>query len=276
MATNQTTSTLHDAIFPVVEVPAIGVPQTLSDERQLGQEIDDTGYKFIVREDTGEILSCMTDEYKLITNRQVFNYANPMIRKSGGEIKEVSVFSDGARTTVKWHFPNEKVSVRKGDMMTPEIVIRNSYDGTIGLNILAGAFRLVCTNGMIIGVIAQNYKNKHSVYNVSLDDIEPVIDETIKKTKIIFKDEFPILIDNNIKERHIVKFIELFPLQANQVVTQRLIVDRPKTFWDLFNVGTNVLTHHMSRNSESTHTLENSLYGTMKKWALSEVAHAYS
>ena len=274
MATNITTSTLHDAIFPVVEVPAVGIPQTVSDEAQFGQEIDSTGYKFIVREDTGEVLSCMTDEYKLITNRQVFNYANPMIRKSGGEIKEVSVFSDGARTTVKWHFPNEKVSVRKGDMMTPEIVIRNSYDGTIGLNILAGAFRFVCTNGMIIGVIAQNYKNKHSVYNVSLDDIEPVIDETIKKTKIIFKDEFPILIDNNIKERHIVKFIELFPLQANQVVTQRLIVDKPKTFWDLFNVGTNVLTHHMSRNSESTHTLENSLYGTMKKWALSEVGHA--
>ena len=114
MAINPTTSTLHDAIFPVVEVPAIGVPQTLSDERQLGQEIDDTGYKFI----------------------------------------------------------------------------------------------------------------------------------------------------------------ELFPLQANQVVTQRLIVDKPKTFWDLFNVGTNVLTHHMSRNSESTHTLENSLYGTMKKWALTEVGHA--
>jgi len=273
MATNSTTSTLHDAIFPVCEVPAIGVP--LDDKGALeGKEIDSTGHKFIVREDTGQILSCMTDEYKLITNRQVFNYANPMIRKSGGEIKEVSVFSDGARTTVKWHFPNEKVNIRKGDMMTPEIVIRNSYDGTIGLNILAGAFRFVCTNGMIIGVIAQNYKNKHSVYNVSLDDIEPVIDETIKKTKIIFKDEFPILIDNKIKERHIVKFIELFPLQANQVVTQRLIVDKPKTFWDLFNVGTNVLTHHMSRNSESTHTLENSLYGTMKKWALTEVGHA--
>ena len=269
-----TSSTLKDTLFPVVEVPAVGIPQTVSDEAQFGQEIDSTGYKFIVREDTGQVLSCMTDEYKLITNRQVFNYANPMIRKSGGVIKEVAVFSDGARSTVKWHFPNEKVSVRKGDMMTPEIIIRNSYDGTIGLNILAGAFRIVCTNGMVIGVIAQNYKNKHSVYNVSLDDIEPVIDETIKKTKIIFKDEFPILIDNDIKERHIVKFIELFPLQANQVVTQRLIVDRPKTFWDLFNVGTNVLTHHMSRNSESTHTLENSLYGTMKKWALTEVGHA--
>ena len=109
MATN---STLHDAIFPVCEVPAIGVPSDDNDFLE-GKEIDSTGHKFIVREDTGQVLSCMTDEYKLITNRQVFNYANPMIRKSGGEIKEVAVFSGGARTTVKWHFPNEKVSVRK-------------------------------------------------------------------------------------------------------------------------------------------------------------------
>ncbi len=266
-------SALNDTLFPVCEVPAIGVP---SDDNNFleGKEIDSTGHKFIVREDNGHVLSCMTDEYKLITNEKIFSYASPMIEKSGGKVKEVAVFSEGARTTVKWHFPNEKVRVRKGDYMTPEIVIRNSYDGTIGLNILAGAFRLVCSNGMIIGVIAQNYKNKHSVYNVALNDIEPVIDETIKKTKIIFKDEFPILTDNKIKERHIVKFIELFPIQANQTVTQRLIADKPETFWDLFNVGTNVLTHSMRRDSESTHTLENSLYSTVKKWALSEVGHA--
>ena len=266
-------SALNETLFPVCEVPAIGVP--LDDKGALeGKEIDSTGHKFIVREDNGHVLSCMTDEYKLITNEKIFSYASPMIEKSGGKVKEVAVFSEGARTTVKWHFPNEKVRVRKGDYMTPEIVIRNSYDGTIGLNILAGAFRLVCSNGMIIGVIAQNYKNKHSVYNVALNDIEPVIDETIKKTKIIFKDEFPILTDNKIKERHIVKFIELFPIQANQTVTQRLIADKPETFWDLFNVGTNVLTHSMRRDSESTHTLENSLYSTVKKWALSEVGHA--
>ena len=50
MATNQTTSTLHDAIFPVVEVPAVGVPQTVSDEAQFGQEIDSTGYKCSLKE----------------------------------------------------------------------------------------------------------------------------------------------------------------------------------------------------------------------------------
>jgi hypothetical protein len=90
----------------------------------------------------------------------------------------------------------------------------------------------------------------------------------------MFEDEFPTLIDTPIKEKHIVGLIKMFPIQANSIVTQRLIVDKPKTFWDLFNVGTNVLTHNMNRNSESTHQVENSLYPTIKKWATTEIASA--
>ena len=106
------------------------------------------------------------------------------------------------------------------------------------------------------------------MYNVALNDIESVIKQTIEKTKLIFKDEFPILKDNKISQKDIVSFLKLFPLQANEIVTQRLIADKPKTYWDLFNVGTNVLTHNMNRNTESTHNIESSLYNTVKKWAL--------
>ena len=148
---------LRSAIFPVMEIPAIGSPEGV------GEMINSTGYKFIVREDTGDVLSCMTDEYKLVTNETVLNHANPIIEKSGGKVKEVRMFANGAKTTLKWHFPNEKVNIGKNEDLTPEIIINNSYNGTSGLNILAGAFRLVCTNGMIIGVVSQNYKNKPSV-----------------------------------------------------------------------------------------------------------------
>ena len=64
-------SDLQSVMFPVREVPAVGIPQTISDERQFGSEIDSTGYKFIVRDDTGEVLSCMTDEYQLVENKRV-------------------------------------------------------------------------------------------------------------------------------------------------------------------------------------------------------------
>jgi len=262
-------SELNDVMFPVIEIPAnFTLNKETTTSQVLGYLPEDTGHKFIVREDNGKVLSCMTNEYKLVTNETVLKHASPIIEKSGGKVKEVIMFANGAKTTLKWHFPNEKVNIGNNEDLTPEIIINNSYNGTSGLNILAGAFRLVCTNGMVIGVVSQNYKNKHSVYNVALDDIESVIRETIDKTKRILTNEFPIMQDNKISEKHIVRFLKMFPMQANKVVTMALIANKPKTFWDLFNVGTSVLSHNMNRNAESTHKIENSLYNTMKKWAL--------
>ena len=253
---------LESMMFPVKEVPAIGYKVTKS------------GYKFIVRGDNDEVLSCMTNDYKVVTNEKIIKYAQPIVKKKGGEFKEAESFGNGARSVMKWHFPNEKVTVAKNDTLHPEIIIKNSYDGTIGVNVIAGAFRLVCANGMVIGIVTNEYKNKHSIYNISLDNLESIIESTIENTKYLFDKELPALIDNKINESHIVKFLKMFPIQANTIVTQRLIADRPKTFWDLFNVGTNVLTHHMQRDSESTHSIESRLYPAIKKWANNGVASA--
>ena len=60
-------------LFPVKEVPAVG--------RHLDEKVtllDNTGYKFIIREDTNEVLSCMTNEYKLIKNEEIIDKAIPI------------------------------------------------------------------------------------------------------------------------------------------------------------------------------------------------------
>ena len=57
---------LTDTLFPVKEVPAIGI-----DIHNSKGEVQNTGYKFIAREDTGKILSCMTNEYKVVTNKEI-------------------------------------------------------------------------------------------------------------------------------------------------------------------------------------------------------------
>ena len=84
---------LQNAMFPVREVPAIGVHES-------GAEIDSTGYKFIVREDTGKVLSCMTDNYKLVKNETIIKAAEPIIKKYKGEMKEVVVFGEGQSTHI--------------------------------------------------------------------------------------------------------------------------------------------------------------------------------
>ena len=75
---------LTETLFPVKEVPAIGSPVEIDDK-----EIDSTGYKFIVREDTGDVLSCMTDEYRLVTNEDLMKTTKPILKsaKSKGALK---------------------------------------------------------------------------------------------------------------------------------------------------------------------------------------------
>ena len=260
---------LQDAMFPVKEVSAYWQGENHSGKSSINKEMS-TGYKFIVREDTGQVLSCVTDRYRLVKNEDIINEANPIIEKYKGVPKEVNVFGRGASFNMRWHFPEHQIKLSNKDEMTPEIIIGNSYDGTVGVNIMAGAFRLICSNGAVIGIVCTKYKNKHIKSNVSFDNFEEVISETMDKTSLIFKDEFPILQETNFKDKHIVNFIEMFPLQANEMVTQALIANKPKSFWDLFNVGTNVLSHHMNRNAQSTHGIEGRLYPTIKKWAEKE------
>ena len=55
-------------------------------------------------------------------------------------------------------------------------------------------------------------KNKHIKANVSLSHIGDIVSETVEKTKIVMKDEFPILIDTNFKDKHIVDFLQILVL----------------------------------------------------------------
>ena len=94
---------LAETQFPVKEVPAVGIPQAVEDERQFGQEIDSTGYKFIVREDTGAILSCMTDEYRLVTNTEILLTALPIMKKVGADIREAKTLQEGKKSIWKFY-----------------------------------------------------------------------------------------------------------------------------------------------------------------------------
>ena len=112
---------------------------------------DESGYKFIMREDTDDILSCMTKEYKLVSNSEVWEAANPILSEMGAVLTEENIFSNGARTSWTWKIPDVKVKITRGDELNPQITIRNSYDGSFQLGILSGAFRLLCSNGLILG-----------------------------------------------------------------------------------------------------------------------------
>jgi len=258
---------LENTLFPVKEEPAYW--EQIKKNKGNGTSVREmsTPYKFIVREDTGKVLSCMTDDYRMVTNQEVINTAQPILEKHGGELKEAISFGDGERTTWKWIIPDVKVKVQKNDFVSPEIIIRNSYDGSLQVHVLSGAFRLVCSNGLVIGTVISKHNHKHSIYNSSLNKLDEAIEQTVNTTTKIFGEDFPILCDTNIREKHILELIKLFPSTMSEFIVQYLVANKPETYWDLLNVGTYIASHKMKRQNHATHKLENNVYPNISKWA---------
>ena len=150
---------MNEALFPVVEVPAIGVGE-------VNKHIDKTGYKFIRREDTGEILSCMTDEYKLVTNQEIHDASTDALRKAGAVEREVKVLNDGRKTIWRYVIPKVKVKIAAKDYVNPEIMLRNSYDGSWEIGVIAGAYRLVCSNTVTIVSLQSGFHSQVYVMDI--------------------------------------------------------------------------------------------------------------
>ena len=255
---------LKHTIFPVEEIPAVG--------QLFGKGIkEETGHKFIVRKDNGDILSCVTNTYKIVTNSSIIDAAQPVLKESGAVLTEAESFSNGARSTWTWKIPDIKVKVDKKDYLNPTITLKNSYDGSVQLHILAGAFRLICSNGLVVGTTISNKMNKHSIYNLNLDKIEESIKDTVNSVQNVFSTDFPKLVETKVEPNHVHNLIKMFPDFTIERLTQYLLAHKVHTYWDLLNAATWVATHVMKRNYETTHRLESRIYPSITKWA-SQVA----
>tara|TARA_R100000664_G_scaffold8968_1_gene14782 strand:- start:9546 stop:10355 length:810 start_codon:yes stop_codon:yes gene_type:complete len=259
--------TISDSIFPVKEVPAYWETTKKNKGNGTSAREMQTSYKFIVRKDTDEVLSCMSNNYQLIKNSDLIEVASPFLEDRCAKLKECEVFGNGNRTTWKYLIPDIKLEIDKGDFVNPEVIIKNSYDGTSEASIIAGAFRLVCSNGMVIGYTLGKNSIRHTIWNRNIDMGE-IIDEVLSSIDTVFQGDFRNLIETEIKNQsHITKMIELFPQNQTKNIVSKMISSPPKNYWNLLNAATWVTTHCMNRQSESTHRFESKLYPMVNKFA---------
>jgi len=258
--------TMKDTLFPVKEVPAYWELSKKNKGNGTSVREMSTGYKFIVREDTNEVLSCMTNSYKTISNDDIMNKATPVLEEKGAVLTDVRMFGDGARTKWTYRLNDTKVKVDKDDYLNPEITITNSYDGSSEASAHGGAFRLVCSNGMIIGYALSKQGSRHVVWDKS-EEIQKIINNVINNTLKVFDSDFPMMIEKEVNKKHIGKAIEMFPGYVMESMVQNLLAEPPKNYWNLLNNCTWVATHAMKRESESTHKFESKIFDTIKKFA---------
>lgn len=249
----------NNMLFPVKEVPAILQDTHLSTE-----------HKFIVREDTQQVLSCMSNEYKLVTNQEVFEKSSEVIKEFEGTLTETEIFGNGARARWRYRFP-QTIKVGEDDMH-PEIIMGNSYDGTSQVYMMMGAYRLICSNGMIIGVTFGKFNNRHSVYNPNVKQLDTVLPDMIRTAITAIENDLPELQNIKLNPSDVAKIVELFPEHSIENLVQYLLTNKPDTYWDLLNACTWMSTHILNRKTEATHKLEQNVYKMIKSMSDEQVA----
>ena len=259
-------NTLTPSYFPVKEIPVTyDVVRTTT-----GKQHDvDSGYKLIVRKDTNDVLSCVTNSYKLITNKEIMTKANPILKNQGAVLDDLQMFGNGARVKYKYRFPDIKVKIAKDDYVNPQILINNSYDSSTEVSAMGGAFRILCSNGLVIGFSLGKEGARHTIWNQETE-IEKIINSVINKTQKVFDNDFPMMIEKEVKTKDNKKLLEMFPGYTMESMVQYLIANPPKNYWDLLNAATWTSTHVMKRKSEATHKFEAKIFDTVKNMA----AHA--
>ena len=266
------------ALFPVTEV-AIPKPRRMYNFNQTpvndGYEFpntfigNETKYKMLIREDTGEPISIMTDQYKLIQNADVLDMIANSVNATGMvRISEVNVFS-GARTKIT--FDTERTKSIRGDSIATRFTLFNSYDGTGKISIRPSLLRLICLNGAVtsheFGMVAYRHMKhldvKNCINNLIKDAIELIDTSIAAEIELMMNTQ--ITVTNNILE-----FVSYFPEKYRESVVANL-AESEKNYWSMLNAATYVLTHIANRDNESTHKIESYIYLKALQMAKGEI-----
>ena len=92
-----------------------------------------------------------------------------------------TVMQSKSRDITRQDFTKHLIRLRKFDDLgytkpdVHEVVLVNSHDGTSAYNLYSGIFRLVCTNGMIVGDIDSTMKVYHKGNNVAGQVVESTL-----------------------------------------------------------------------------------------------------
>lgn len=111
-------------------------------------------HKAIVDAITGKLFSIVSNDYRLIRHEEAIG----LIEGTLNEIPDLHAhdtstrfYNDGGRMWRTYRFPELYVEIKSGDRVNPELHLYNSYDLTWPFILTLGAWRMICTNGLVVG-----------------------------------------------------------------------------------------------------------------------------
>jgi hypothetical protein len=116
----------------------------------------ETPERRMVRTLDGQARAFLSDRYHRIDNEQIADAVLPVLLENGGHGAVVSCCVTDAKLYIQALFPRLEGEVWHGDPVQGGVIVSNGEIGNGALDLRPMIYRLVCTNGLISGHIAED------------------------------------------------------------------------------------------------------------------------
>lgn len=205
----------------------------------------------VVRTDTHEALGVVSDGYGLVLHKTIID----QFREAGKnyDIKEKILLSNnGANLFYTMTFPSVQAEVVKGDIVKMMMIVKNSYNGSNSLQVIFGAFRLACSNGMIIGTKFLSFNFRHvgmvgGVNGTMVNQYKEAYANYIE----LFGEKMPVISQMAKTQIEPIFDNEKINLPAYLLNEAKVAYDigKDKSLWGYYNSLTFAVTHKMKTNN---------------------------
>ncbi len=223
-------------------------------------------HKALVDAETDQLFAIHSDQYRTVPHEEGILAVTEVAEQNpeyGALEWTVRSKDNFRRMMATGRFPDVEVEVRPGDSLNPTVEYLNSYDGSWGEKIMFGAFRLVCSNGMIVGerVLTQ------SVPHLGAERPEEFLVSFGKCLEqfSIQKEIWKGWVDRELSIAHVEDVVDSLKLTGKDRDEVLGAADEGQDLWTYFNVITALITHRM-KNLDRQVRSWNRLNALSREW----------
>jgi hypothetical protein len=217
-----------------------------------------------VRTDTKQVLGVVSDRYDVLQNRDLIHTIESEFKNAGLEYKERNLFvrNGGARFSARYDFSINRAVPVVGDILGLRLTASNSFDKSGSIITDIGFRRLVCLNGLVISKTEFTVSKRH----YRIEDVIASLGADLHNAIPIFNlavDSFATLANVKVTQVEGHRLIDL--LTEEEVIPKRITdlvqevwknptyeADKSRNLWNLYNAGTQVLTHIVEKDRFDT------------------------
>lgn len=243
---------LSDTVWPVMHEEPLYFRHGISGRTRTS--LLDT-HKMIVNE-RDEIINVVTENYSLIQHGDFANNVIDMIPKEFGNWEpKLWISPNDARMTLDIKFPEITCDIERNDPVSPTLEIKHSHDGYWAQDLLLGAFRFKCSNGLVIG---KQIFHQHKKHIGKGEFAFPQLNEDLKKSmadffiqtkewkqwqgRITTYDDYErVMIALQLGKRAMAEIEQTVEVSSNQKIEDLKL--KTLNYWMFYNIITAYVTH---------------------------------